>query len=130
MAQPQSSPASGRVNPAGDPDSDFEAPFRPSKERQPGWWTITNFSYLMIWWIMFAGYYVVFNTLTGRYQKALIDPDMIYEGWYVILASGIVGALYARRLRTIWFLISVVLSSLILLLMLLCLGTLKVLMNP
>lgn len=76
------------------------------------------------------GYYVVFNTLSGRYYKGLIDVEMIVEGWYVILASGGIGALYAKKLRILWFLISIVVATLILLLMLVCLGALKTLMYP
>ena len=94
------------------------------------WWVLPNFSHLLIWWVVMIGYYVVFNTLSGRYHKGLIDVDMIVEGWYVILASGAIGALYAKKLRILWFLISIVLAMLILLLMLLCLGALKALMYP
>ena len=94
------------------------------------WWVIPNFSHLVIWWIVIIGYYVVFNSITGRYYKGLIDLEMVSDGWYVILASGIIGALYAKQLRPVWFLISIVLAILILLLMLLGFGILKILMNP
>ena len=93
------------------------------------WWVIPNFSYLLIWWVVVIGYYVVFNSISGRDHKGLIDLDMISDGWYVILASGLIGAFYAKRFRLLWFLISIVLAMLILLLMLLGLGTLKNLMN-
>ena len=94
------------------------------------WWVIPNFSYLLLWWVVVIGYYVVFNSISGRDHKSLIDLDMISDGWYVILASGLIGAFYAKRFRLLWFLISIVLAMLILLLMLLGLGTLKNLMNP
>ena len=94
------------------------------------WWVLPNFSHLLIWWVVMIGYYVVFNTLSGRYYKGLIDVEMIVEGWYVILASGAIGALYAKKLRILWFLISIAVATLILLAMLLCLGALKTLMNP
>ena len=71
-----------------------------------------------------------FDTRSGRYYKSLIDVEMMVEGWYVILASGAIGALYAKKLRMLWFLISIVLAMLILLLMLLGLGALETLMNP
>ncbi len=109
---------------------------RPDVSRKSGgtrksvWWALPNFSHLLIWWVVMIGYYVVFNTLSGRYYKGLIDVEMIVEGWYVILASGAIGALYAKKRRMLWFLISIVLAMLILLLMLLCLGALKTLMNP
>jgi hypothetical protein len=45
----------------------------------------------------------------------------------VILVSGLIGAFYANRSRPLWFLISIVLAMLIL--MLLGLGTLKNMMN-
>ena len=76
------------------------------------------------------GYYVVFNTLSGRDHRGLIDMQMISDGWYVILASAVIGALYAKRLEILWFLISMVHAMLILLAMLLCLGALKTLMDP
>lgn len=95
-----------------------------------GWWLPPNFNHLLIWWVVMIGYYVVFNTLSGRYHKGLIDIDMITDGWYVILASAVIGALYAKRLRLLWFLISAVLALLILLAMLLCLGALKTVMAP
>ena len=98
--------------------------------RKSVWWALPNVSHLLIWWVVMIGYYVVFNTLSGRYYKGLIDLEMIAEGWYVILASGAIGALYAKKLRILWFLVSVLLAMLILLLMLLCLGALKTLMNP
>ena len=110
--------------------------WRPDVARKGGgtrksvWWALPNFSHLLIWWVVMIGYYVVFNTLSGRYYKGLIDVEMIAEGWYVILASGAIGALYAKQLRILWFLVSIVLAMLILLLMLLCLGALKTLMNP
>ncbi len=66
----------------------------------------------------------------GRDHKGLIDVEMIYDGWYVIVASGVIGALYAKRRRILWFLISIVLAMLMLLLMLLGLGALKTLMFP
>jgi len=96
----------------------------------PHWWVIPNFNHLLIWWVVIIGYYVVFNSISGRHHKGLIDPEMVSEGWYVILASGLIGALYAKRFRPLWFLISIVLAMLILLLMLLGLGTLMALMNP
>ena len=107
-----------------------DASLRSGRSGYSGWWLLPNFSHLLIWWVVMIGYYVVFNSLSGRYHKGLIDMDMISDGWYVILASGVVGALYAKRLRILWFLISTVLAMLILLLMLLCLGALKNLMVP
>ena len=98
--------------------------------RKSVWWALPNFSHLLIWWVVMIGYYVVFNTLSGRDHKGLIDVEMIYDGWYVIAASGVIGALYAKRRKILWFLISIVLAMLILLLMLLALGTLKNLMHP
>jgi hypothetical protein len=94
------------------------------------WWMLANFSHLVIWWVVMIGYYVVFNTLSGRYHKGLIDVEMLYDGWYVIAASGVVGALYAKQRRFLWFLISIALAMLMLLAMLLCLGALKTLMSP
>lgn len=93
------------------------------------WWVIPNFSYLLVWWVVIIGYYVVISSIPGREHKALIDPEMLSGAWYAILASGLIGAFYAKRFRLIWFLISIVLALLILLLMLLGLGTLKNLMN-
>ena len=98
--------------------------------RNSGRWLPPNFNHLLIWWVVMIGYYVAFNTLSGRYHKGLIDMEMISDGWYVILASAVIGALYAKRLRILWFLISTVLAMLILLAMLLCLGALKTLMVP
>ncbi len=95
----------------------------------PHWWVIPNFGYLLIWWVVIIGFYVSFHSLSGRYHKGLIDPELIADGWYVVLASGLIGALYARRLRPLWFVISTVLAMLILLLMLLGLGILVSLMN-
>ncbi len=100
------------------------------RTRDAKWWVIPNFSYLLLWWVVVIGYYVVFSSISGRDHKGLIDLEMISGGWYVILASGLIGAFYAKRFRLIWFLISIVLAMLILLLMLLGLGTLKNLMNP
>jgi hypothetical protein len=108
------------------------SPPMPARDQadKPEWWAIQNFSHLVIWWVVVIGYYVVFNSLSGRYHRGLIDWDMVSDGWYVILASGVIGALYAKRLRPVWFLISIALAMIILLLMLLGLGTLKTLMNP
>ena len=103
---------------------------RDGRTRNSGWWLPPNFNHLLIWWVVMIGYYVAFNTLSGRYHKGLIDMEMISDGWYVILASAVIGALYAKRLRILWFLISTVLAMLILLAMLLCLGALKTLMGP
>ena len=100
------------------------------RRRKPEGWVIPNFGYLLIWWVAVIGFYGVFNSISGRYHKGLIDPEMISDGWYVILASGLIGAFFATRFRLLWFLISIVLSTLILLLLLLALGTLKNLMNP
>jgi hypothetical protein len=103
----------------------------PSRDRTHNseWWVIPDFSYLLIWWVVVIGYYVVFNSISGRDHKGLIDLEMITDGWYVILASGLIGAFYAKRSRPLWFLISIVLAMLIMLLMLLGIGTLKNLMN-
>jgi hypothetical protein len=100
------------------------------RSRKSEWRVIPNFGYLLIWWVAVIGFYVVFNSISGRYHKGLIDPEMISDGWYVILASGLIGAFFATRFRLLWFLISIVLATLILLLLLLALGTLKNLMNP
>ena len=94
-----------------------------------GWWVIPDFSYLLVWWMAVIGFYVVFSSILGRYHNGLVDPETISDGWYAILASGLIGAFYAKRFRPLWFLISIVLAMLILLLMLLGLGTLKNLMN-
>jgi hypothetical protein len=94
------------------------------------WWQFPNFNHLLIWWVVMIGYYVVFNTLSGRDHRGLIDMEMIIDGWYVILASAVIGTLYAKRLKILWFLISAVLAMLILVLMLACLGALKALMVP
>jgi len=109
-----------------------DAPPSPGRDptRSPQWWAIPNFGYLLIWWVVIIGYYVVFNSISARDHNSLIDPEMISDGWYAILASGIIGAFYATRFRLLWFLISIVLAALMLLLMLLGLGTLKNLMNP
>jgi hypothetical protein len=105
----------------------------PSRKRDrthnPEWWAIPNFSHLLIWWVVVIGYYVVFSSISSRYRKDLIDLEMISNGWHVILASGLIGALYAKQLRLVWFLISILLAMLLLLLMLLGLGTLKNVMN-
>lgn len=110
--------------------SDTSQSPRDGSTRNSGWWLLPNFNHLLIWWVVMIGYYVVFNTLSGRYHEGLIDMEMISDGWYVILASAVIGALYAKRLKILWFLISMVLAMLILLLMLLCLGALKTLMVP
>lgn len=116
----------------GPQDDAAPADAAPRGVRTPGseWWVLPNFSHLLIWWVVMIGYYVVFNTLSGRDHKGLIDMEMIYDGWYVIAASGVVGALYAKRRRILWFLVSIVLAMLMLLLMLLGLGALKMLMSP
>jgi len=103
---------------------------RDGRTRNSPWWLPPNFNHLLIWWVVMIGYYVVFNTLSGRYHKGLIDREMIFDGWYVILASAVIGALYAKRLKILWFLISAALAMLILLAMLLCLGALKTVMAP
>lgn len=117
-------------NPPEDGVSRPDVPRKGGGARISVWWALPNFSHLVIWWVVMIGYCVVFNTLSGRYYKGRIDVEMIVEGWYVILASGVIGALYAKKRRILWFLVSIVLAMLILLLMLLCLGALKTLMNP
>jgi amino acid transporter len=104
----------------------------PGRDRthNPEWWVVPHFGYLLVWWVVIIGYYVVFSSIPGREHKGLVDPEMISDGWYAILTSGLVGAFYATRFRLLWFLLSMVLALLILLLMLLGLGSLKNLMNP
>jgi hypothetical protein len=104
----------------------------PGRDRNhnPEWWRVPNFGYLLIWWVAVIGYYVVFNSISSRGHKGLIDLAMISDGWYAILACGLIGAFYTKRFRLLWFLISIVLAMLILLLMLLGLGVLMDLMNP
>lgn len=93
------------------------------------WWRIPNFPYLLVWWLAVIGYYVVFDSISGRYHKNLIDLELISDARYVIFASGLIGALYAKRFRILWFLISIVLGTLILLLMVLGLGTFRTMTN-
>lgn len=90
---------------------------------------IPNFRYLLLWWVALLGYYVVFNSISGRFHKDLIDLEAVSDAWYAILASGLIGVFFAKRSRLLWFLLSVVLATLILLAMLLTLGTLKRWMN-
>ncbi len=108
---------------------DASPPATRGRTHDSKWWEIPNFGSLVIWWVVVIGYYLVFNSISGRYHDRLIDPEMVTQGWYAILISGIIGAFYAKRFRPLWFLISVVLAMLILLLMLLGLGSLKDLMN-
>lgn len=126
----KSNPETGRNSGNGPANADADA--GPTGARSGGqfWWVIPNFSHLVIWWLVIIGYYVVFNSLSVRYHKGLIDAEMVVEGWYVILASGAIGALYAKKLKMLWFLISLALALLMLLAMLLCLGALKALMSP
>jgi hypothetical protein len=100
------------------------------RSRNSEWWRIPNFSYLLIWWVVVIGYYVVLNSISGRDHKGMIDLEMVSDGWYMIMACGLIGAFYTKRFRLLWFLISIVLAMLILLLMLLGLGAFKNLMNP
>ena len=116
-----------RENGASPPDA--SPPPGGGQSRNSQWWVIPDFGYLVIWWVAVIGYYVVFNSISGRDHIGLIDPEMISGGWYVILISGLIGAFYAKRSRPLWFLISIVLAMLILLLMLLGLGALKNLTN-
>ena len=115
---------------AGKTTPEIRNPPNDGENQESGGWWLPNFSHLLIWWVVMIGYYVVFNTLSGRYHQGLIDMEMIYDGWYVILASGVIGALYAKQFRILWFLVSILLAMLILLLMLACLGALKTLMAP
>lgn len=103
---------------------------RRDRSHNSKWWAISNFSQLLLWWVVAIGFYVVFDSISGRYHKGLIDLAIVSDGWYVVLASGLIGALYVKRFRLLWFVISIVLATLILLLMLLGLGALKNLMNP
>lgn len=93
------------------------------------WWQVPNFGSLVIWWVVVMGYYLVFTSIPGRYHDRVIDPEMLTQGWFAILLSGVIGAFYAQRFRLLWFLISAVLAALILLVMLLGLGGLQDLMN-
>ncbi len=115
-----------------DAGSPIDDPPSPGQGRtvNPKWWAVPNFTHLVIWWIVLIGYYAAFNSISGRYHKGLIDPDLLSGSWYVILASGLIGAIYARQARRLWFLISLVLSALILLLVMIGLGALKFLLNP
>ena len=109
-----------------------DVPPSPSRGRSHSskWWVISNFGYLVVWWVVVIGYYVVINSIRDRDHRGLIDLQMISDGWYAILASALIGAFYVNRFRLRWFLMSIVLAMLILVLMLLVLGTLKSLMNP
>jgi len=130
MPPGKSPPETGKAPQDGASLSDASPSPRDGRTRNSGWRLLPNFNHLLIWWVVMIGYYVVFNTLSGRYHKGLIDMEMISDGWYVILASAVIGALYAKRLKILWFLISMALATLILLAMLLCLGALKTLMVP
>ena len=129
-ALPAKSPLESR-DAAADSAAPAAAPPASRRERsyKSRWWAIPNFRYLLLWWVAVLGYYVVLNSISGRYHKDLIDLDAASDAWFAILASGLIGAFYAKRSRPLWFLISVVLATLILLVMLLALGTLKRWMN-
>jgi hypothetical protein len=112
--------------------SPSDAPSSSGRDRNGNskWWVIPNFRYLLIWWILIIGYYVALSSIAGREHKGPINLEMISSAGYAILASGLIGALFAKRLRMLWFLISIALSTLILLLMFLGLGTFRNMMNP
>lgn len=108
---------------------DASPPAARGRTGDSAWWEVPNFGSLVIWWVVVMGYYLVFTSISGRYHDRVIDPEMLTQGWYAILISGVIGAFYAKRFRPLWFLISVVLAALILLVMLLGLGGLQDLMN-
>jgi hypothetical protein len=110
--------------------SDAPSSFERDRNQNSKWWIIPNFSYLLVWWILVIGYYVVLSSIAGREHKGPINLEMISGAGYAILASGLIGALFAKRFRMLWFLISIALSTLVLVLMLLGLGTLRNMMNP
>jgi len=85
---------------------------------------IPDLPYLLLWWVVIVAFYAVLNFIMGRYHQGLIDLDTQADGWYVILACGLIGALYAKGLRSLWFTLSIALAALILMLMLLGPGTL------
>jgi hypothetical protein len=91
---------------------------------------MSDFSYLLIWWVVIIGYYVDFSYISGRAQRGQSELEMISGARNAIPVSGLIGAFYAKRFRLLWLLISIVLATLILLRRLLGLGALKNLMNP
>ena len=93
------------------------------------WWRVPNFGYLLVWWVAIVGYYVVFDSISGRYHEGGVDLQMILGGWSAILISGIIGAFYAKRSKLLWFAISIVVAVLLLLLMLLLLQLLMLLLD-
>ena len=131
MPEPPGNSSLERSKPAEGGAAPLDASPSPGGDRtgKPRWWVMPNFSYLIVWWVALIGYYVAFSSIPGREHPGLIDPEMIYDGWYAILASGLIGAFYAKRFRLLWFLLSIALAALILLLMLLGLGALRNLMN-
>ncbi len=110
-------------------DNTAAAASSPSPEHSSEWWVIPDLPYLLLWWVVIVAFYAVLNFILGRYHRGLIDLDTQANGWYVVLACGLIAAFYAKRFRSLRFMLGLALAALGLMLMLLGPATLNQLFN-
>ena len=67
------------------------------------WWHIPNSRYLLMWWLVVAGFYAITLALKSRYWNAFLSLDNLVGGWWVVAINATFGAAFARRARVFWF---------------------------